>query len=549
MSRFDFIKNKDTNLYKLCLETESRANDDLDIFMLKCRRALECIVTIAGCKGNNLYQKVDDINNNLNISRDMKHKIFVLKDICNENIHFEDEMQGEKVDAYMVLDQLNEICHWLVDAIIDKQVQDVITDSVKVLEQKQKELIEAFKKNDIESVSRISDEIKQLSEQQGKTINNIKGENVENTKIVANLTALEVQRRFQRIKIAAEQGDAEAQKYLADKYRNDKDHQGKTIYFEQALYWSKKAAEQGDAASQDYIARNERAKKNLENAFYWFKKAAEQGNAASQYRLGLSYYKGEGCEKNLENAFYWFKKSAEQGYMAAIGRTSICYYMGNGCEEDWEQAFYWANKAITDEAPGSYWFLGMCYHNGVGCDIDIKKASYWYKKAIEKGYQRAKESLIEIENELKINANIDFYVDFSVRGEFIIKDKCFNLNNECQIKESSPNYIDLIANGVLQGEKDFYYQGLGSLKIAKLMSKVMIYSEDEEIARISYGQNMDEDKYGCRIMAFDTFMAYNQMLQNFLLGLAIQIPCQIQRNKKCESEEELFNELRIKLNI
>lgn len=174
MSRFDFIKNKDANLYKLCLQAEERVTDDLDVFMLKCRRALECVVTIAGCRGNNLYQKVDDINNNLKISKEMKHKIFMLKDVCNENIHYEDEEQCKSADAYIILNQLDEICHWLVDAIIDKQVQEVITDNVKILERKQKELIEAFKNNDIEAISIISEDIKRLSHQQGEKISKIK---------------------------------------------------------------------------------------------------------------------------------------------------------------------------------------------------------------------------------------------------------------------------------------------------------------------------------------------------------------------------------------
>lgn len=174
MSRFAFIKNKDANLYKLCLQAEERVTDDIDVYMLKCRRALECIVTIAGCRGNNLYQKVEDINNNLKISREMKHKIFKFKDACNENIHYEDETGCNKADAYVVLDQLEEICHWLVEAIIDKQVQEVITDNVKILEQKQKELVEAFKNNDIEAITLISEAIKRLSQQQGETISKIK---------------------------------------------------------------------------------------------------------------------------------------------------------------------------------------------------------------------------------------------------------------------------------------------------------------------------------------------------------------------------------------
>ena len=45
----------------------------------------------------------------------------------------------------------------------------------------------------------------------------------------------------------------------------------------------------------------------------WFRKAAEQGNAEAQYRLGLSYYNGEGVPKDYAQAAFWWRKAAEQG--------------------------------------------------------------------------------------------------------------------------------------------------------------------------------------------------------------------------------------------
>lgn len=173
MSRFDFLKSKDQKLYKLCTQVEERVNDDADVFMLKCRRALECIVTVAGCNGRSLYEKVNDIKNNLQISREMQHEIFALKDMCNENIHFEEKSRSE-IDVAGTLAKLEHICHWLVDAIIDKQVKTVISDNVNVLKKKTRELEEAFKKNDFAAVARLSEEIKALSDKQREDIHVIK---------------------------------------------------------------------------------------------------------------------------------------------------------------------------------------------------------------------------------------------------------------------------------------------------------------------------------------------------------------------------------------
>jgi len=51
-----------------------------------------------------------------------------------------------------------------------------------------------------------------------------------------------------------------------------------------------------------------------ENKFYLNQKMAENEDSYSQYKLALSYQKGEGTEKNLEKAFYWYQKGAENGF-------------------------------------------------------------------------------------------------------------------------------------------------------------------------------------------------------------------------------------------
>lgn len=176
MSRFDFIKKKDATLYECCLQVEKRQYDDADILMLKCRRALECIVSIIGCRGRNLHQKVNDINNNISIPQNMKQKILAFKDICNENIHY--STTDKNIEQDEVLNILDDICHWIIDAIIDKQVNTLITDNVSVLEEKTRELNDAFKRNDFEVVIKLTDEIKRLSQKQSKDIDIIRDESI-----------------------------------------------------------------------------------------------------------------------------------------------------------------------------------------------------------------------------------------------------------------------------------------------------------------------------------------------------------------------------------
>lgn len=81
---------------------------------------------------------------------------------------------------------------------------------------------------------------------------------------------------------AAEQGDANAQTELADRYRD------------------------GKGIDQDYT-----------KAVEWYRKAAEQGVAKAQCFLGAFYYDGIVVKQDYVKAFDWYEKSAEQGYEPA----------------------------------------------------------------------------------------------------------------------------------------------------------------------------------------------------------------------------------------
>ena len=86
------------------------------------------------------------------------------------------------------------------------------------------------------------------------------------------------EKKFEIIKKAAEQGDAEAQYSLG------------------VCYYYGYGVEQDDAEPAD-----------------WFRKAAEQGYAEAQNNLGVCYYYGYGVEQDYKKAVKWWVKAAEQG--------------------------------------------------------------------------------------------------------------------------------------------------------------------------------------------------------------------------------------------
>jgi len=92
---------------------------------------------------------------------------------------------------------------------------------------------------------------------------------------------------------------------------------GVALNLSQAEIWFRLAAEQGDDEAQVNLAwkywGGEFGQRDYGQAVEWFHRAAEQGNLEAQYRLGEMYYKGEGVRQDLLEAKKWFHKLADRG--------------------------------------------------------------------------------------------------------------------------------------------------------------------------------------------------------------------------------------------
>lgn len=82
--------------------------------------------------------------------------------------------------------------------------------------------------------------------------------------------------------------------------------------------------------------------------------------ADEQFRLGVSYIRGEDGQKDFQRAAYWFQKAAVSGH-----------------------------------APSQF-NLAMLYEYGHGVNRDLTAAVAWYEKAAQLGYEKAKERLNQI---------------------------------------------------------------------------------------------------------------------------------------------------------
>ena len=196
--------------------------------------------------------------------------------------------------------------------------------------------------------------------------------------------------KFEELKKAAEQGDANAQFNLGVCYE-------KGDGVEKAVEWWTKAAKQGHANAQYNLGlaydNGRGVEKDLKEAVKWWTKAAEQGDAVAQYNLGVAYAHGDGVEKDLEEAVKWYKKAAEQGFAGAQCNLGVCYENGDGVEKDLKEAVKWCKKSAEQGIAKAQYNLGVCYARGYGVEKDLKEAVKWYKKAAEQGDAKAQYNL------------------------------------------------------------------------------------------------------------------------------------------------------------
>ena len=156
-------------------------------------------------------------------------------------------------------------------------------------------------------------------------------------------------------------------------------------------------AENGDVEAQYRLAlsyyRGEGVERDPKEAFEWFEKAAKQGDDNAQFYLAKCYDDGEGVEEDKGEAFRWYKKSGERGNISAQNNLACCYDKGDGVEKDKEKAFKWFKKAAEQGDAVAQNNLACCYDNGDGVEKNEERAFEWYKRSAEQGYADAQYNL------------------------------------------------------------------------------------------------------------------------------------------------------------
>jgi TPR repeat protein len=194
---------------------------------------------------------------------------------------------------------------------------------------------------------------------------------------------------------SASGGNAEAQRYVGDAYKNG--WGGVTQDYAQARTWYEKSAANGNAAAANdlgvlyYLGGG--AAQDYAQARSLFEKAAAAGNSGAMNNLGTLYQGGKGVVQDYAQARQWYEKSATAGNAAAMGQLGHLYEHGLGVAQDYTQARQWYERAAAGGDATGKNNLGYMYQRGQGVAQDYTQARQWYEKAAAAGNAAAKTNL------------------------------------------------------------------------------------------------------------------------------------------------------------
>ena len=116
------------------------------------------------------------------------------------------------------------------------------------------------------------------------------------------------------------------------------------------------AAEQGDAEAQFFLglsyAIGDDIPEDDAEAVRWYRLAAEQGHASAQEHLGMAYEHGRGVPQNNVEAVRWYRLAAEQGEILAQSGLGRAYRYGDGVPQDYREAYIWYSLAVANGLDG-----------------------------------------------------------------------------------------------------------------------------------------------------------------------------------------------------
>ncbi|MDR2207857.1 MAG: SEL1-like repeat protein [Azoarcus sp.] len=277
--------------------------------------------------------------------------------------------------------------NWLEKSVEQRRLEWMSSESVSMylysaeyIEKAENEVGENLEEDFAEAIKWYGEAAEQGDEETQVTLGKIYAENLGVIKGTYSSITPNEEKALEYLRLAAEQGNAEAQYYIGIVHSN---LNAREIYIDgDKMMW--KAADQGYAPAQFHLGQT--CIRNKEKAMQWIKLAAEQGYAPAQFHLGEMYTGYTGVEQNEAEAegLKWLRLAAEQGNVEAQASLGLVYLEEEGCyhiEQDYVEAAKWNRKAAEKGDIFASLHLGEMYAKGQGVSQDKAEATKWLMKA------------------------------------------------------------------------------------------------------------------------------------------------------------------------
>lgn len=113
--------------------------------------------------------------------------------------------------------------------------------------------------------------------------------------------------------------------------------------------------------------------------------AAEQGVAPAQWRIGMSYVRGEGRAVDPAEAVAWFSRAAASGHVDGLTSLAVMYATGSGVEKDTARALSLYQQAVAAGGVHAHRNLAGMYLVGEGVEADPVQAWLHYEMGLALG--------------------------------------------------------------------------------------------------------------------------------------------------------------------
>ena len=198
----------------------------------------------------------------------------------------------------------------------------------------------------------------------------------------------------QWFRLAADQGLPAAQRSLGYMYAAGRGVPQDAV---EAIRLWRLAAAGGDAGAQANLgstyAQGNGVRQDDAEAVRWFRLAADQGHADAQNQLGLMHVQGRGVPQNAVEAVRLWRLAAERGNAGAQRNLGVAHAQGDGVPQDDAEALRWYRLAADQRDADAQANLGLMHGEGRGVPQDDAEAARWLRLAADQGHAEAEHLL------------------------------------------------------------------------------------------------------------------------------------------------------------